>query len=120
VTAISNKDVTDPQWRDDPDVKAYSAFIGKYMTPTDLSSNAAAYGYQSAALLVDVLGKCGDDLSRDNLLRQATHIDNLVLPLTLPGVKINTSPTDYRMVRQYQLQRFDGEHWKLFGDLLAD
>jgi branched-chain amino acid transport system substrate-binding protein len=120
VTAISNKDVTDPQWRDDSDVKAFAAFVQKYMTPTDLSSNAAAYGYQSAALLVQVLGKCGDDLSRENIMRQSTSIKDLVLPLALPGVKINTSPTDYRMIRQYQLQRFDGEHWKLFGDLLAD
>jgi branched-chain amino acid transport system substrate-binding protein len=120
VSAISAKDVTDPQWRDDPDVKAFAAFIGKYMTPADLSSNAAAYGYQSAALLVHVLGKCGDDLSRENIMRQATSIKDLMLPLVLPGVKINTSPTDYRMIRQYQLQRFDGEHWKLFGDLLAD
>jgi len=120
ITAISNKDVTDPQWRDDPDVKAFAAFMEKYMTPADLSSNAAAYGYQSAALLVHVLGKCGDDLSRENIMRQATSIKDLVPPLALPGVKINTSATDYRMVRQYQLQRFDGEHWKLFGDLLAD
>jgi branched-chain amino acid transport system substrate-binding protein len=120
VSAISAKDVTDPQWRDDPDVKAFAAFIEKYMTPADLSSNAAAYGYQSAALLVHVLGKCGDDLSRENIMRQATSIKDLMLPLVLPGVKINTSPTDYRMIRQYQLQRFDGEHWKLFGDLIAD
>jgi branched-chain amino acid transport system substrate-binding protein len=120
ISAISGKDVTDPQWRDDPDVKAFVAFIEKYMTPADLSSNAAAYGYISAALLVDVLGKCGDDLSRENIMRQATSIKDLVLPLSLPRVKINTSPTDYRMIRQYQLQRFDGEHWKLFGDLLSD
>jgi branched-chain amino acid transport system substrate-binding protein len=119
VSAISNKDVTDPQWRDDPDVKAFAAFVEKYMTPADLSS-AAPYGYQSAAMLVHVLGKCGDDLSRENIMRQATSIKDLMLPLVLPGVKINTSPTDYRMIRQYQLQRFDGEHWKLFGDLLAD
>jgi branched-chain amino acid transport system substrate-binding protein len=120
VTAIPNKDVTDPQWQDEPDVKAFAAFVEKYMTPADLSSNAASYGYQSAALLVHVLGQCGDDLSRENIMRQATSIKDLVLPLGLPGVKINTSPTDYRMVRQYQLQRFDGEHWKLFGDLLSD
>jgi ABC-type branched-subunit amino acid transport system substrate-binding protein len=120
ITAIPAKDFTDPQWREDPDVKAFVAFIEKYMTPADLSSNAAAYGYQSAALLVDVIGKCGDDLSRENIMRQATSIKNLVLPLALPGVKINTSPTDYRMIRQLQLQRFDGEHWKLFGDLLSD
>jgi ABC-type branched-subunit amino acid transport system substrate-binding protein len=120
ITAIPNKDVTDPQWKDDADVKAFAAFIDKYMTPADLSSNAAAYGYQSAALLVYLLDKCGDDLSRENILRQATHIKDLTLPLALPGVKGNTSPTDYRLVRQYHLQRFDGEHWKLFGDLLTD
>ncbi len=67
-----------------------------------------------------MLAKCGDDLSRENILRQATSIKDFGLPLSLPGVKINTSPTDYRMIRQYQLQRFDGEHWKLFGDLLSD
>ena len=120
ISAISAKDVTDLQWRDDADVTAFTAFIEKYMTPADLSSNAAAYGYTSAALLIHVLGKCGDDLSRDNIMRQATNIKDLAPPLALPGVKINTSPTDYRMIRQYQLQRFDGEHWRLFGDLLAD
>ena len=120
VTALWGKDFTDPQWGDDPDVKAFVAFIEKYMTPADRSSNAAAYGYQSAALLVHLLGECGDDLSRENIMRQATSIKDLVLPLALPGVKINTSPTDYRMIRQYQLQRFDGEHWKLFGDLMSD
>jgi ABC-type branched-subunit amino acid transport system substrate-binding protein len=120
VTAIPSKDVTDPRWRDDPDVKAFAAFVDKYMTPADLTSNAAAYGYQSAALLVHVLGQCANDLSRENIMRQATHIQNLALPLGLPGVTINTSPTDYRMIRQYQLQRFDGEHWKLFGELLTD
>jgi len=120
ITAISSKDVTDPQWRDDADVKAYVAFVGKYLTPAEISSNAAAYGYQSAALLVHVLAACGDDLSRENILKQATNIKDFILPLSLPGVKINSSPTDYRMIRQYQLQRFDGEHWKLFGDLLTD
>jgi len=120
ITALPSKDVTDPQWRDDPDVKAFVAFIEKYMTPAELSSNAAGYGYQSAALLVHVLGKCGEDLSRENIMREATSIKDFVLPLSLPGVKINTSPTDYRMIRQYHLQRFDGEHWKLFGDLLSD
>jgi branched-chain amino acid transport system substrate-binding protein len=120
ISAISAKDVTDLRWRDDSDVTAFTAFIEKYMTPADLSSNAAAYGYTSAALLIHVLGKCGDDLSRDNIMRQATNIKDLAPPLALPGVKINTSPTDYRMIRQYQLQRFDGEHWRLFGDLLED
>ncbi len=63
---------------------------------------------------------CGDDLSRENIMRQATHLKDLTLSLALPGVTINSSPTDYRMIRQYQLQRFDGKHWKMFGALLAD
>ena len=120
ITVISTKDVTDPHWKDDADVKDYTAFVAKYMTPADLTSNAAAYGYQAAAILVHVLRACGEDLSRENIMSQANHLQDLVIPLALPGVKINTSPTDYRMIRQYQLQRFDGEHWTPFGDLLAD
>jgi ABC-type branched-subunit amino acid transport system substrate-binding protein len=120
ITAIAVKDVTDPKWKDDPDVKAFAAFVTKYMTPADFANNETAYGYVSAALLVDVLGKCGDDLSRENIMRQATHLHDLVLPLALPGVSVSTSPTDYRMIRYYHLQQFDGEHWKLIGDLLHE
>ena len=120
ITAVAAKDVTDPKWKDDPDVKAFAAFVTKYMTPADFANIETAYGYVSAALLVDVLGKCGNDLSRENIMRQATHLHDLALPLALPGVSFSTSPADYRMVRYYHLQQFDGEHWKLIGDLLHE
>ena len=120
ITAITVKDISDPRWKDEDDVKQYQAFVAKYMTPADATSNAAAYGYQSAALLVDVLESCGDDLSRENILAKATHIDGLKLPLGLPGVVAHNSPDDYRLFHQFQLEQFDGESWKLFGDLIGD
>lgn len=120
ITAITGKDVGDPSWKDAQDVKDFVAFVTHYMTPTDVNSNAAAYGYQSAALLVYVLQKCGDDLSRENILRQATHIEGLTLPLALPGVTAKNSPEDYRLLHQFQLEQFDGQSWHLFGDLLSE
>lgn len=120
ITAIAVKDISDPRWKDDADVKQYQAFVVKYLTPADATSNAAAYAYQSAALLVNVLKACGDDLSRENILAKATHIEGLTLPLGLPGVTAHNSPDDYRLFHQFQLEQFDGESWKLFGDLIAD
>jgi branched-chain amino acid transport system substrate-binding protein len=120
ITAITIKDISDPRWKDEDDVKQYQAFVAKYMTPADATSNAAAYGYQSAALLVDVLQSCGDDLSRENILAKATHIEGLKLPLGLPGVVAHNSPDDYRLFHQFQLEQFDGESWKLFGELIGD
>jgi ABC-type branched-subunit amino acid transport system substrate-binding protein len=111
ITAITVKDISDPRWKDEDDVKQYQAFVAKYMTPADAASNAAAYGYQSAALLVDVLQSCGDNLSRENILAKATHIDGLKLPLALPGVVAHNSPDDYRLFHQFQLEQFDGESW---------
>src|ERR1019366_7014916 len=110
--------ISDPRWKDEDDVKQYKAFVAKYLTPADATSNAAAYAYQSAALLVQVLKSCGDDLSRENILAKATHIEGLTLPLGLPGVAAHNSPDDYRLFHQFQLEQFDGENWKLFGDLI--
>ena len=104
-------------------MKAFVAFIEKYMmTPADRSSNAAAYGYQSAALLGSICSANAATIFRARTLcgRPPASRTHWCCRSPLPGVKINTSPTDYRMVRQYQLQRFDGEHWKLFGDLMSD
>jgi branched-chain amino acid transport system substrate-binding protein len=113
------KDVTDPHWKDDGDVKAYAGFIAKYMNPNDYTS-AAVMGYFTGALLVDTLRRCGDDLSRDNIMRQATSIKDLELPMLLPGIKLNTSPDNYFPVRQMQLQRFNGVNWDRFGDVIGD
>ena len=100
-------------------MKAYAGFIAKYMNPNDYEG-AAPYGYSTGALLVDTLRRCGDDLSRDNIMRQATNIKDLELPLLLPGIKVNTSPDNYLPIRQMQLLRFNGVSWDQFGDVIGD
>ena len=79
----------------------------------------AVYGFITAATMVHVLEQCGDDLSRENILRQALAIKDLELPMLMPGVKINTSPDNYFLIRQMQLSRFNGEVWEPFGDLIG-
>lgn len=120
ITAITVKDVSDPRCKDEEDVKPFEAFVAKYLTPADATSNAAAYAYQLAALLVLLLPSCGDDLSHENILAKATHIEGLTLPLALPGVAAHNSPEDYRLFHRLQLEHFDGEIWKLFGDLIGN
>ena len=120
ISSVSLKDATDPRWKDDEDVKAYAGFIAKYMSPNDYASGAAELGYFNAALLVDTLRRCGDDLSRDNIMRQATNMKDLELPLLLPGIKLNTSPDNYFPIRQLQLMRFNGASWDYFGDIVKE
>jgi branched-chain amino acid transport system substrate-binding protein len=118
ISANYAKDASDPRWRDDPGFQEYKQFVDTRMSARDLVDSSAIYGYNAAACLAHVLQQCGDDLSRDNILAQATRIRNLDLPMLLPGVRINTSPTDYNAIRQMQLQTFDGTSWRLFGDVL--
>ena len=118
ITAYYGKDPTDARWKDDPGFKGYAAFIAKYMSPNDLIDISAAYGFGAAATMVQVLKQCGNDLSRENIMRQAANLKDLELPLLLPGMKINTSPTNYSPIRQMQLATFNGENWELFGELL--
>jgi branched-chain amino acid transport system substrate-binding protein len=120
ITASFFKDLTDPRWHDDPDYKEWAAFVAKYMTPAELMNGTAIYGFSDAAMLIQVLKQCGDDLSRENIMRQAANIKDLELPMGLPGIRINTSPDNFRPVRQVQLARFNGESWELFGDLMSD
>jgi branched-chain amino acid transport system substrate-binding protein len=119
ITVGYAKDPTDPRWQDDPGFKEWEAFATKYMTPTDLREGLAVYGFTTAATMVHVLEQCGDDLSRENILRQALAIKDLELPMLLPGVKINTSPNNYFLIRQFQLTRFNGELWEPFGELIS-
>jgi hypothetical protein len=120
ITNLWAKDPTDPRWKDDPDCREWATFVARYMTPVDLAELNASYGYKVASLMTYVLKRCGDDLSRENIMRQATHIKEYVSPLALPGAKINTSPDDYRVNRQFQLARFNGVNWETFGELLTD
>jgi branched-chain amino acid transport system substrate-binding protein len=112
------KELLDPQWKDDPGLKDYAAFMEKYFPEGDRSSNFTTYGYSVAQLLVHVLKQCGDDLTRENIMKQATSLKDFEEKLALPGIKVNTSPTDYRIHKQFRLERFDGEHWELFGPIL--
>jgi branched-chain amino acid transport system substrate-binding protein len=114
------KDPGDPQWKDDPGLKAYFAFMDKYYPEGDKLNTVNTYGYMTAELLVKILRQCGDDLTRENIMRQATSLKNITGSLSLPGMTINTSPTDYRINKQMQMMKFNGERWELFGPIIAD
>jgi branched-chain amino acid transport system substrate-binding protein len=108
------KDPNDSQWDSDPGMKEWRAWMDKYYPDGDRSD-----GYLIGQTLVQVLKQCGNNLSRENIMHQAANLHDLELPLLLPGIKINTSPTDYRPVKQLQPIRFNGHNWDLFGNLLA-
>lgn len=118
VSAAYQKNVNDPQWADGDEVKAYYAFMKQYAPGIDPHDTAHVNGYIGADLLVQVLRNCHDDLSRDNVLRQATSLKDVSLPLLLPGVKVSTGPDDYHLFEQMRLQRFDGKNWLGFGELI--
>jgi branched-chain amino acid transport system substrate-binding protein len=111
MTAGFIKDASDPQWADDPDQKTWRAWMNENMPGADLSDSVNVAGYSFAQTLEQVLRQCGDDLSRENIMRQATSLHDFRLPMLLPGSLINTSPTDYRVITFMQLQRFNGTSW---------
>jgi branched-chain amino acid transport system substrate-binding protein len=119
ITAYYGKDPTDPRWKDDAGMKEWAVFVAKYMSPTELNDANATYAFGAAATMVQVLKQCGDDLSRENVMKQAANLKDLELPLLLPGMKINTSPTNFSPIRQMQLASFDGASWQLFGELIV-
>jgi branched-chain amino acid transport system substrate-binding protein len=118
-TATFIKDPTDARWKDDPGMKEWRTFCAKYLTSTDFIDGNSVSGFTVAAVLVQVLRQCGNDLSRDNIMRQAANLKDLELPMLLPGIKVNTTPTNYNPIRQMQLATFNGESWELFGELLT-
>ena len=119
ITANYGKDASDPRWADDAGLKQYKAFVDAHMSAKDLIDSNTIYGYNAAFLLADVLKRCGNDLNRDNILKQAVNIKDFDLPMLLPGIKINTSPTNYSPIRSEQLQSFNGTSWELFGDVIT-
>jgi branched-chain amino acid transport system substrate-binding protein len=114
------KDPLDPSWKDDPGMKKYFEFMAKYYPDGDKDSSFNTYGYSTTQLLVHVLKQCGDDLTRENVLKQATNLKNVQLDLALPGILGNTTPNDYRVNKQLQMMKFNGERWELFGPILED
>ena len=112
------KDVNDPAWQDDPAMKAWSSFMDKYYPAGDKDDGAALVGYAAAETLVQVLKQCGDDLSRENVMRQAASLRNYQVSVMLPGITLTTSAEDYRPVKQIRLVQFDGRTWQPIGDVL--
>jgi branched-chain amino acid transport system substrate-binding protein len=118
ITAYYGKDPTDARWKDDAGMKGWQDFCAKYMSAATVNDANAAYALGAAGTMVQVLKQCGADLSRENVMKQAANLKDLELPLLLPGMRINTSPTNFSPIRQMQLASFDGQSWQLFGDLL--
>jgi branched-chain amino acid transport system substrate-binding protein len=117
ITALYMKEVTAPQWTNDKGFQDWVAWMKKYYPEGALDDQANAYAYSVAQTLVHVLRQCGNDLSRENIMKQAASIKDLELPMLLPGIKINTSPADHAPIEQERLAKFDGEIWSLFGEL---
>jgi branched-chain amino acid transport system substrate-binding protein len=119
ITALYMKDPTDPQWAQDRGFLDWLAFMKKWYPAGDTQDVFNVYAYSVAQTLVQVLKQCGDDLTRENIMRQAANLKDLELPMLLPGIRANTSPTDFYPLKQYQLARFNGKRWELFGELLS-
>jgi branched-chain amino acid transport system substrate-binding protein len=118
LTTLYGKSPSDPSWKDDPAFKEWAAFMDKYYPDGDKTNDNTVYGYMVAQTLVQVLKQCGDDLSRENVMKQAANLKDLALGMLLPGVVINTSPTDFAPIEQQQLARFNGERWERFGPVM--
>ncbi len=113
------KDPSDPRWKDDPGIVQWRAVMNKYLPGADLNDAFYVYGYGAVMTMIPVLKQCGNDFSRENLMRQATNLKDVEVPTLLPGIKVNTSPTNYHTIGQVQLMRWGGKSWDLFGDVLS-
>jgi branched-chain amino acid transport system substrate-binding protein len=119
ISATWNKSVTDPQWHDDPEYKEWLAWMKEYNPSGDISDDLNAGGYQLGHFMVHVLEACGNDLTRENVMKQAASMHDYRLPLFLPGVVMSNSQHDYEAIKQMQLVKFDGSGWKPFGELIS-
>jgi len=109
------KDPSDPQWKDDSGMKQWNAFVDKYMPGANKADGGIVTAYNDSQTLVEVLKKCGDDLSRENVMKQAANLKDLEQEMLLPGIRINTTPHDFGPIQQEQLMKFEGESWQRFG-----
>jgi branched-chain amino acid transport system substrate-binding protein len=113
------KDPTDPTWKDDAALKEWAAFMDKYYPDGDKTSSFTVYGYAVAKTLEQTLKQAGDNLTRENVMKQAASLKNFEIGVLLPGIKINTSPTDFAPIKQMQMMRFKGESWEFFGPIMT-
>ncbi len=119
ITGLYGKDATDPAWANDPGMNEWRAFMKANMPDADLTDANYVYGYGVGLTLLQVLKQCGNDLSRANIMKQATNLKDLEIPTLLPGIKVNTSPTNYHPIRQLQLARWNGKTWERFGEVIS-
>jgi branched-chain amino acid transport system substrate-binding protein len=113
------KDPSDPQWKNDEGMNAWNAFLDKYLPEANRSDASVVYGYTVAQTMVQVLKQCGDDLTRENVMKQAANLKSLELDGLLPGIKINTSASDFAPIEQLQLEKFEGNTWHRFGEVIS-
>jgi len=119
LSAIYYKDASDNRWKDDEGMKKFMAFIDKYMPGANIADTNLVYGYTAAQTMVQVLKQAGDNLTRENVMKQAASLKDFVPDTILPGIKINTSATDYAPVEQLQMMQFKGGKWEMFGDIIS-
>lgn len=119
VTTVYLKDPTDPAWKDDPEYKEWLAFMDKWYPEGDKTNPFNVYGYAVSQTLHHVLEKCGDNLTRENLMKQAASIQGLHVKMLLPGITVNTSADDFYPIEAMQMQKFEGEEWVRFGDIIS-
>jgi ABC-type branched-subunit amino acid transport system substrate-binding protein len=119
ISAAYLKDVSDPQWANDAGMKEFLAFLEKDFPDGNKLDGSVVVGYGVSQTLVQVLKQCGDDLTRENIMKQAANLKNFRTEMLLPGIKIDTSPTDFAPISQLQLMKFKGEKWELFGDIIS-
>ena len=113
------KDASDPQWKDDEGMKKFLAFVDKYMPGANISDTNLVYGYAAAQTMVQVLKQCGDDLTRENVMKQAASLKDFAPDTLIPGIKVSTSPTDFAPIEQLKMMQFKGGKWDLFGDIIS-
>ncbi|QAU44909.1 ABC transporter substrate-binding protein [Bradyrhizobium guangzhouense] len=119
ISADYLKDVSDPEWKNDAGMKEFLAFMDKYFPDGDKLDKGTIVGFAVAQTLVHVLKNCGDDLTRENIMKQAASMKDYRTEALLPGIKINTGPNDFAPISQLQLEKFKGERWELFGDVIS-
>ena len=119
ISAAYAKDASDPQWKDDAGMKAFDELLAKYMPDTNRVDASAMTGYNMATTMVEVLRRCGDDLTRANVMKQAASLKQFAQGGLLPGVTLSTGPSDFQPIEQLQLMQFKGERWQLFGDVIS-
>jgi branched-chain amino acid transport system substrate-binding protein len=119
ISVLFAKAPTDPAWRNDPGYKDWLAWMDKYYPSGDKADGLNVTGYSMAQTMVQVLKQCGDDLTRENVMKQAANLHHLALPMLLPGITVDTSPTDWYPVKQEQLAKFNGTTWVRFGEVMA-